>query len=102
MTDYPVRPAIPETADEAVARGVAVLDQVRDDDWRSLIDLEDFNIASFNTCVLGQLYGDFGSGVEALFGPDCPSNIAGAHGFDLTRNYGTAGLQQEWLEELSH
>ena len=35
-------------------------------DWRRRINLETFSIASVRACVLGQNYGSFNAGMEAL------------------------------------
>ena len=32
--------------------------------WANLIDLAKFDIRSPNTCILGQLYGDYGTGMK--------------------------------------
>ncbi len=49
----------------AVDEGVRLLDQVRPG-WYDEINTETLDIASAYRCVLGQLYGDFVAGVEAL------------------------------------
>ena len=54
-----------EWAAQAVAKGAAVMDQ-RKRDWRKRINLETLSIASVRACVLGQNYGSFNAGMEAL------------------------------------
>ncbi|WP_281783733.1 hypothetical protein [Sinimarinibacterium flocculans] len=47
---------LPESATEAVANGVELLD-ARVPDWRERIDTDTLNLADFRNCVLGQLGG---------------------------------------------
>jgi hypothetical protein len=48
-----------------VKAGAAVLDKDWQG-WRSGIDLERLDITSIGNCVLGQLYGDYGTGWRTL------------------------------------
>jgi len=54
-----------EWAAQAAAKGAAVMDQ-RKPGWRKRINLEAFSVASVRACVLGQNYGSYGAGMEAL------------------------------------
>jgi len=49
---------------EMVKRGMRMLTT----DQRDRVDLARLDVQSDGDCVLGQLYGDFGTGVSALFG----------------------------------
>src|SRR5258708_7417760 len=51
--------------EERIARGIALLDKYRPE-WRSLISLERLDMYSVEDCVLGQVYGNFGIGLDAL------------------------------------
>jgi hypothetical protein len=51
--------------DERAAEGAALLDRRRPG-WEGDIDLASLNVGSSTACVLGQLYGSYGSGVYAL------------------------------------
>lgn len=55
-----------EDARERVKLGAALLDAVRGDDWRSMIDVETLDIASVSRCVLGQIYGYYHDGTDIL------------------------------------
>jgi hypothetical protein len=52
--------------DARVAAGAALLDERGPDDWRDKIDLDTLDVFSFTDCVLGQLYGRYNSGKDAL------------------------------------
>jgi len=52
-------------AAQAVAKGAAVMDE-RKPGWRKRVNLEAFSVASVRSCVLGQCYGSFNAGTEAL------------------------------------
>jgi hypothetical protein len=49
-----------------IIKGVKALDFHRDDDWPRLIDLERLEMSDGCDCVLGQLYGFYNDGIEAL------------------------------------
>lgn len=48
-----------------VARGVALLDADRPG-WRHLVDVKQLDMWDYKRCVLGQVYGDYLSGVREL------------------------------------
>ncbi len=48
-----------ENVAEVVASGAALLDSVRDADWRDRIDVGILDMAHASRCVLGQLYGSW-------------------------------------------
>lgn len=53
------------TVEERVAKGVALLDDKRPG-WRSEINTDILVMSDSRDCLLGQLYGDYGSGLQAL------------------------------------
>lgn len=55
----------PQTVAERVANGVKLLD-AKIGCWVDLVDLDELSLASSYSCVIGQLYGDFGEGVQQL------------------------------------
>lgn len=55
-----------DQARDAVKLGASVLDKVRDDDWRSKIDLETLDVSSIVTCPIVQLYGGFHTGIAKI------------------------------------
>ena len=55
-----------QTLEESVARGVELLDAVRPG-WRGEIQRVRLDMADGFHCILGQLYGDYGNGLDALW-----------------------------------
>lgn len=55
-------------ARERVKLGAALLDAVRGDDWRSMINLDTLSIKSVKACILGQIYGDYFDGHRIISG----------------------------------
>jgi hypothetical protein len=54
-----------ECLSSAVAEGVAKLD-LHNEGWWANIDLDTLDLRSSTNCILGQLYGNFGDGRDAL------------------------------------
>ena len=90
-----------------VANGVALLNE-KVPGWRDRIDLQTFDINSFQKCVLAQLYGSYFDGVAALGlergNPEKdPGNYAFDHSlqtpFEELYVEGDA-LQEGWLQVL--
>jgi hypothetical protein len=85
-----------------VAQGIALLDK-RTPAWRERIDPDRLAIASCEDCVLGQLYGDYFDGREALLG-DAPlidaSEWAVAHGFTSESPSEEPALTAAWRRAL--
>lgn len=48
-------------------KGTALLDLALGQDWPNKIDLETLDLANPGTCVLGQLYGQYATGLNELF-----------------------------------
>lgn len=107
---------------DAVANGVAVLD-AHDPQWREHIDPVSLNIASHSDCILGQVFGDYSTGMSILFPETVPDSNSlwnfhdrversERHGFeamyftnpdesedvDPDRDY--EGLQEVWLSAI--
>ena len=81
-----------------VPRGVALLDEKGPSDWRSKIDPAKLRMFSFHGCVLGQLYGNFFIGKDALGIPDGVDGCL--YGFDSAKHpVGT--VQAEWERVLA-
>lgn len=67
-------------AESRIDCGAALLDQ-RVPGWADRVSLERFDIRSDRRCVLGQLYGDYDTGLHEL---GLYSGVG--HGFDLRRS----------------
>lgn len=50
---------------EAIQRGARLLDEQKPG-WENLLTLDSLNLAICRACVLGQLYGTYGDGKDAL------------------------------------
>lgn len=74
-----------------VNAGIALLDREQPG-WREKIDLDTLDLASCSVCVLGQVFGDYDDGIDAL----------GVSGYDY--GFNTMGGMQEltaaWKEAL--
>jgi hypothetical protein len=55
-----------EVAKKVVAAGGAFLDIERNGNWRAEIDTENLSLASVTRCIIGQLYGGYDGGLDAL------------------------------------
>lgn len=80
--------------------GAALLDRVNPG-WRNDVSLDDFDIRSWDLCILGQVYGGYGEGLNALHGKGTPGRIAfsAAHGFldhDTDEEFNSR-LEAEWI-----
>ena len=95
-----------------IGRGVQVLNAYYEgreqSNWKSLIDLSRFNIRQVDSCVLGQLFGDYYDGLDELGIAD-----SGFTKYDLAFSLPDFGmytygeememwdkLQEEWKEEI--
>lgn len=68
---------------DRVKAGAEVLD-AEDERWWLKIDLQDLDVTSYHHCVLGQLYGDYSTGLDILYKGELAhyDEWAVAHGFD--------------------
>ena len=74
---------------EYVWKGELLLDEMNPG-WAPDIDRHQFNITRCDSCLLGQLYGEFGRGVVKL-------NIAAdAFGFDLSDQFYEDDFDDHW------
>ena len=91
MSDYNVS--------EAVNKGAALLDKVRPN-WYKEINLDTFHFLNPSLCIIGQLYGQYLNGEEALeLNTLCD---AVDHGFDITAMlmYECLAIQDEWVKVI--
>lgn len=82
---------------ESVGRGIELLDKYRPG-WDKKIDLAQLDIANGCKCVLGQVYGSYFAGVEAL-------NLTMAKEFGFSSDYSgesnNPALTQAWREAIA-
>lgn len=84
-----------------VAQGVALLDEKKPG-WVGLINLSRFAISTTDNCVLGQVYGDYGDGCQALY-----LGYGEEYGFTVKSNgmvnvvLEFRALQDEWTRVLT-
>lgn len=91
-------------AKTVVARGAQLLDEHRPD-WPLRIDVDQLQMKSGLTCILGQVFGRYDAGREALRLPYYQNKPA-LFGFDIDRNYDNADaayadLRDAWLVEIA-
>lgn len=96
-----------EVGTARIAKGVAILD-VHAPGWQEEIDPEALDLRSLTQCVLGQVFGGFGDGMEALFGSvyaemnahsqEC---LAARYGFESAEDVTYAVLTELWRERLA-
>lgn len=87
-------------------KGARLLDRVRPD-WYAEIDIDQLDLADWESCILGQLYGSFAGGREIVLGEDSHNEQATPHGFFWpgTADKGEYGpnhdrLKRAWAEEI--
>jgi hypothetical protein len=88
------------TADQAVANGVAFLDEHGPDGWRDKINLETLCISSSQNCPLGQVYGGFFVGwpkVRKALGHEPEAYTLG---FDVHTDIDNEEMLQAWRDAL--
>jgi hypothetical protein len=78
-------------------RGAQLLDRVMPH-WRHMIDLARLDLIDSQDCILGQLWGDFDDGMNALFGKEWTVTDARSCGFD---QYEPGGSWRTWSGSLS-
>jgi hypothetical protein len=90
-TDYSAR----------VARGAALLDRIRPS-WAREIKLDVFDMGLCSKCVLGQLYGLYDDGLDALglISGDRAEYIYGFNSSSLTQMASYAALTTAWRAEI--
>lgn len=80
--------------DAAIDKGIALLDE-RVPTWCTKMQLDHLDLKSPDSCVLGQVYGSFGQGWDAL-GFDFP----GEYGFDADDGMSYDGLTRRWKQRI--
>lgn len=89
------------------AKGAALLDE-RYPNWENEIELAKLNMSSIDSCVLGQVYGDYLAGLQEL-DLDLDGRNASSYGFDLDlialeqiddTILRRAQLNQAWLDQI--
>lgn len=80
---------------DAVAAGMRLLDERGPADWMQRIDLDRLDITYASRCVLGQVYGTFAVGAEAL---DIPTTALGSYPYGFSAlNVAATG---EWRRQI--
>lgn len=78
-----------------VAAGIKLLDEQGPQDWRSKIDLGSLRLESCDVCVLGQVFGVYDNGLDAL---DIDTYDAKKYGFNT--DYSMQELTAAWKDAL--
>lgn len=89
--------SVPDTVEEAVSFGIAVLDE-HAPGWATGIDVETLYLKDGDRCVLGQLFGDYGVGCDML---DLYDDTPERCGFTASGYRPWAPLQAEWRRVIS-
>lgn len=86
---------------ERIARGVDLLDE-KHPGWDHNIDLDRLNIVDQRSCVLGQVFGYYGDGLETLglSGSQFNNDTGAPYGFDLFGDEWFSGEREEELDRL--
>lgn len=81
----------------SIRKGIRLLDERGPEDWRGQINLNELNIGCSYSCVLGQVYGYYGTGMDSLgiYGWN-----AKTYGFDTPFSH--RSLTRYWKDELAH
>lgn len=93
-----------------VLKGIHLLDNSKPG-WRDSIEIETLDLASMSECVLGQVFGDYETGVRSLGVSldmiDSYLEVQSSYGFDLTyeelrSEHGGhyENLTQEWVKQI--
>lgn len=92
------------TITDRVRRGALLLD-AEAPGWAGRINEEELDLGSCDDCILGQVYGEFDTGMTAILGTDPKScerwNLAEDYGFTIGCLRGTwDDLAAAWLIEI--
>ena len=93
---------IAEVSATSAARGAAYLDNRRPG-WHNEIDVDNLDLRSLDACVLGQLYGDWGAGQDALEEFRWNGEAQIEYGFEVAAPHSTpryAALTEAWRVEI--
>lgn len=94
------------TIAENVQNGIRLLDTSGPENWRERIDTGTLDLASLDNCILGQVFGSYSKGMDALFNGNWLFNETNAeYGFEApededTGKRGYAALREAWLLAL--
>lgn len=104
ITQDPEVITVPGDLDPRVKRGVEWLD-INIPGWASKLDLDRFDIRHTSKCVLGQIYGEFGHGVNRWFPQDMGYTRTRKHGFlwkkgEERHGEDAAVLQDSWVRAI--
>jgi hypothetical protein len=92
MTPSPNAPKFPPIPDRVEA-GIRLLNSRRAPArWLERIDVEAIDLVSCRNCILGQVFGEYGAGIDAL---DLDEHTVITHGFDLGH------IEEEQHEQLT-
>lgn len=93
---------ISEDHKQRIDRGAALLDEKKPG-WAGEIDISTLNVDSYFDCVLGQLYGTFALGSEAIWGDEDGEDLqAMENGFfflEVTKERETTEYWKEKVRE---
>jgi hypothetical protein len=91
------------TLSQVVARGIALMDGMGPDGWRSTVSENYFDMSSLYDCVLGKVFGGYTDGCITLGVSLTPYNTEQYdYGFDCARGSWTyMKLTAEWIQQLS-
>jgi len=96
-----------------VSLGIQTLnDHFGNEEWKSKIDLNDLDLKDTEYCVLGQVFGNFYDGLNAIQNNSFWYTDRYSHGFAVTLDYGDMSdwkrenkkwdnLTEEWRKQLS-
>ena len=99
---------------DRVAAGARLLDEYSERWWED-VDLDRLDLSSCTQCVMGQLFGEYGDGLDHFYSEhlegfdgveDAFEDFVVGHGFDLassvTSLYRSPGRPNEWAELRLH
>jgi hypothetical protein len=88
-----------ESLQVRVDKGEALFDEKRPG-WYLEVDINTLDINDTGLCVLGQVYGNYWTAVDILFGGSC--GTARDHGFDFYDSLDEqAELTAEWVKRIN-
>lgn len=82
-----------------VAAGVELLDNHRPD-WRQEVNSDQLDVFDADTCILGQVFGDFGEGLTQLDLSILSIEVF-RHGFNSINEKENTILNELWREEIN-
>lgn len=82
-----------------VLNGIEVLKKEYGEDWVDKIDLDTLHLASATSCVLGQLYGEYGAGKRKI---GLSENEAKESGFNIGAGARYDVLDAAWIREIGY